>query len=262
MLTLTVTSTDDPLKERVKHLYQSFTKLRRTKAYKSKIRGGIAVFEVTWNPDTKQWHPHLHVLCDGDYWDKFQISKLWKSITKDSEIIHVKYLHSRSSAARYVSKYVSKVGDTDGVPFDRVAELAWALHGLRVVQTSGSLYGSTKKKKDNDHTGKLEHVAPLGPLVEAAQYGDARASRCLRALQLATRLRRPAGADGLDRHDERRSRKAAQLVWHWWDQQTKGQLDEPPPKSESPPVRDRPRHRSLWLWEDAEFAPTALEAGA
>lgn len=261
MLTLTLDHTDDPLKDQVKHLYDSYRRLRRSKAYQAKIKGGVAVCEIKWSRDDNAWHPHLHVLVDGVFWEQAQISRAWEIASNGSKIVDIRMIHDRSKAGRYVSKYVAKVGDIDGVPMDRVAELAHALHGLRMVQTSGSLYGATNNKKKEVRDEPLQFVAPLGPVVDAAESGDIEAKNALDAVGEALRGQRSAGTDGLSPDDEQRSRQAARVLWHWWHVQTENRndADRPPPKN--PDELDRVSDRSLWLWQEPEHPPGALTHG-
>ena len=67
MLTLTIRATDDPLVDQIAKLNRSWTKLRTRKAFKKKFAGGVKVIEVTFNESTQRWHPHVHVIFDGQF---------------------------------------------------------------------------------------------------------------------------------------------------------------------------------------------------
>lgn len=261
MLTLTLEHSETHLKEQVKHLYESFKRLRRSKAYQAKIKGGVAVCEIKWSASNEAWHPHLHVLIDGEYWRQADISRAWEKASNGSKIVDIRMIHDRSKAGRYVSKYVAKVGDIDGVPMERVPELAAALHGLRMVQTSGTLYGSTNNKKEEPREEPLEHIAPLGPLVDAAGRGSNAAKRVIKILQQALHGQRAAGPEGLSEEDQQRSRQAARELWHWWNAETENPNHEHRPYNENPEVKHHVNHRTLRLWEEPESGPGALASG-
>lgn len=249
------------LKDQVDHLVASWQRLRRSKAYQAKIKGGVGVIEIKWSNRDNAWHPHMHVLVDGQFWEQAQISRAWEIASKGSKIVDIRYIHDRSSAGRYVSKYVAKVGDVDGVPLEKIPELALALHGLRMVQTSGSLYGSTNEKKRPKRDEPLQFIAPLGPLVDAQKRGDCKAKRVIDALQQALRCKCPPGTDVLSPDDEQTSRTAGELLWDWWHEQTKDFDHAARTDVETPKRKHRPPDRAERLWQESEHEPGALAGG-
>lgn len=261
MLTLTLKHSRDPLKDQLKHLYESYRRLRRSKQYKAKIKGGVAVCEVTYNPADEQWHPHLHVLVDGEFWRQADISQAWEKASNGSKIVDIRMIHDRSKAGRYVAKYVAKIGDVDGIPTEKIPELALALHGLRMVQTSGSLYGSTHNKKPEARDEPLEYVAHLGPLADAAADGDDEAKRVVETLREAIHCKRPADADRLDPEDEQLCRQAAQQLRNWWHDQTENINNGTRPHPENPGRIDRPPDRAKRLWQEPVPEADALASG-
>lgn len=261
MLTLTVQSSDDPLKDQIKHLYDSYRRLRRTKAWKSKVKGGVAVCEITHNRKTGQWHPHVHVVIDGSYWRQADISKAWEIASNGSKIVDIRMIHKRSNAARYVSKYVTKIGETKGLEAMQVAELAEALHGLRLVQTCGTLHGITREAKHDERAEPMEYVAPIGPLANRASQGCTRSKRVYRTILLASRLKRAVDTNELHPIDQRRCRKAIGRLRDWWDRQAKGDTHGPPPKSDNQHRRRRPPDRPQRLWKEPEPTADALASG-
>jgi hypothetical protein len=97
-------------------IYAAFSRLRRSVAWKIKIKGCIVTFELTFNPrcecgerkrehdywikrdqrhgraylcefrktvkQTDPWHPHLNVLAEGDYFPHEQLSQMWEIATE------------------------------------------------------------------------------------------------------------------------------------------------------------------------------------
>jgi hypothetical protein len=141
-ITLTKKHTNTPLKTQIKDLYKSFRKLRNTKAWKRTQHGGAAMLEVKWNPNTRQWHPHLHIISEGIFIDKFELSKLWLKATGDSTIVDIRQLETAKDAAHYVSKYVTK-GTNAEVWSDEMIALEWmdAMVGVRTCLTYGKWRG-------------------------------------------------------------------------------------------------------------------------
>lgn len=59
-LTLTIPNSEDP--EALRFLRGAWSKFRRRKLIRTKIRGGVAGFEITNKGEG--WHPHLHAVAD------------------------------------------------------------------------------------------------------------------------------------------------------------------------------------------------------
>ena len=75
MLTLSLES-DPDLEGAVQDLMDAWRRFRSTVAYKKKVRGAVAVLEITWS-GYHGWHPHLHVIVDGDYWRQKDLAEVW-----------------------------------------------------------------------------------------------------------------------------------------------------------------------------------------
>jgi hypothetical protein len=99
-------------------IYAAFSRLRRSVAWKKKVKGCIVTFEATSNPhcecgqrqrehqsevnegdkqrpgrardcafvkavqQTDPWHPHLNVLAEGEYFPQAQLSQMWETATE------------------------------------------------------------------------------------------------------------------------------------------------------------------------------------
>lgn len=107
-VTLTVRSTDRPLRNSLDHLYACFRRLRQTRWWRDRVRGGAAFCELAYNTDRAQWHPHLHLLIDSDWLDQSQLSGAWHHVTGDSFVVDVRLVRQSVHAVRYVTKYASK----------------------------------------------------------------------------------------------------------------------------------------------------------
>ena len=181
-VTLTLRHTNTPLAHQLKRLTQSFRDLRRTQLWKTTQHGGAAIIEVKWNPDDRMWHPHLHIVSEGDYLSQDQLSSAWHAITGDSKIVDVRALRSGKDAAHYVAKYVSK-GTVDAVWSDPDAAQEWVLatKGLRSCATYGTWRGFKLLARLPD-THVWTRVCMLTTLYHDARQGLSYARITLRAL--------------------------------------------------------------------------------
>lgn len=139
---LTLKSSPAPLRDQIKHLYASFRKLRNMKLWKARIPGGAAFLEVTWNEKSRMWHPHLHLIAQGNFIDKRDLSAMWKQATGDSTIVDISEIKTEKDVAHYATKYVSKGCDLD-IWQDPEAAAEWmcSLRGVRMCLTFGTWRG-------------------------------------------------------------------------------------------------------------------------
>jgi len=160
-LTLTMKSNDKPLVEQIDQLLASFRRLRQRRWWSDRVNGGIGTLEITHNPATKQWHPHLHVLLDGDYLPHAQLRNQWERVTAGSTIVHITAVHSRDDASTYIAKYVSKPSDVAKLDQQSAVELALALVGRRTVIAFGTAHGVglPVRMKGPDTTGSSHVVS-------------------------------------------------------------------------------------------------------
>lgn len=170
-LTLTVGGSCQPLADRLTHLYSSFQALRRSKAWKAHVRGGVAFCEIKRGTLLDRWHPHLHVLMEGKYFPVGTITKLWKAITKDSCIVDIRPADNRAGIARYITKYITKPLDSNlqRMP-EKLFEAMQALKGRKIATTFGSWRGL--KLTDPKPTNDWLPVAPLDELIHRAAKGE------------------------------------------------------------------------------------------
>ena len=104
----------------MKDIVKSFKKLRLKKMPEC-FKGGLVGYEAHLGKDGL-WNIHCHVLYHGKYIDQSELSKAWKKITGDSEIVWVssvlgkgykckyrdKRISAQQSALDYILKYVVK----------------------------------------------------------------------------------------------------------------------------------------------------------
>lgn len=171
MITLTLRADETPLAERVNRLHLCFARLRKTVLWQSKVTGGAAFLEVTYNPDRCSWHAHLHLLCVGSYFPKTELSNTWLRITGDSHITDIRLANSPQHAATYVTKYVSKPFDaelTRNAP--RLCEAIQALANVKMCMTFGTFRGALLTNTPPE--GTWEYVGQLWDIFARSKAGD------------------------------------------------------------------------------------------
>lgn len=178
-ITLTLKHNDAPLREQVKRLYTAFKKLRNGKLWKKSQRGGAYTLEVKWQPKTRKWHPHLHIVTEGDFIRQQHLSDAWLKATGDSPIVDIRMLDSGRDAAHYVSKYVTK-GTSSEVWSDVDAATEWicATKGLRICATFGSWRGFKLTAVKEDATDWTP-ICSLLNLVQRCRAGEVHAANLL-----------------------------------------------------------------------------------
>lgn len=176
-LTLTLASTDASLGQQIRQLTTSFQRLRRQADWRHHVRGGVYTIEVTLNAKTGRWHPHLHALIDGTYYPQSSIKEAWKQASEGSTIVDIRACHSRTSAARYMAEYIGKSASAEHIHADRLHEWAAGTHGVRMLQTWGSLHGLATEPDEDIERPKLERVSSLLALAMAAADGQQEAAQ-------------------------------------------------------------------------------------
>lgn len=185
-MTLTLVSSDLPLSAQIDKLYSCFAKLRKHREIKDKMKGGVFFLEITHSGRANGWHPHLHLIWEGEFIQHAHLSCLWHTLTGDSYVVDVRAIRNSTHLARYVVKYTTKpfVDSVLKQP-DRLDEAITALHGRRSVSTFGTWRG-LKLTKPVPGTVEWRPVCPLGELLIKARHGDDHASRLLQSLMLQT----------------------------------------------------------------------------
>lgn len=191
-ITLTLKGKGETLRDLVDRLYKHFRALRLHPLWSESVRGGAAFLEVKWNAKIKRWHPHLHIIADADFIDQGRLSESWRSITRDSFIVHLRRVANTDQDAGYVTKYASKPIQRElyHEP-DRLDEAIIALKGRRLCLTFGSWYGTplttaedAELADDLIDAGGYENMMPLNSLLEQANEGDSWSIALIRQLGL------------------------------------------------------------------------------
>lgn len=181
-ITLTIqTFPGGRLARAIRHVRESFARLRRNPDWTSRVQGGIYCVEVSRNESDGRWHPHLHIITTGEYYPQQLLSAGWEVATRGSMVVWINA--ARPSHADYLAKYVGKPADIAAWPADAIAEYAEATRGARMVQTFGTLHGEPLVDRDEPpEPPEHRYVIPLSRLRLAASNGDPGALALSRAL--------------------------------------------------------------------------------
>lgn len=182
-ITLTLKHSNLALRAQIKRLYTCFKKLRAGKLWKRTQKGGAAMLEVKYDAGKRAWHPHLHIVSEGDFVNQWQLSAEWLRVTGDSPIVDVRLLKSDRDAAYYVAKYITK-GTSDSVWLDSESAQEWiaAIKGVRICYTFGIWKGEKLTKKPPDPKD-WKDLGRLDAIITRAKAGEHAAQGILREIR-------------------------------------------------------------------------------
>jgi len=180
-ITLTLRHSELPLSQQLDHLLSSFRKLRASPTWKTATTGGAAFLELKLGVDGRHWHPHLHILHEGQFIPHSHLVEDWHRITKTSYIVDIRSVQSRRDVVHYVTKYSAKpIGSSLTSNPDRLTEALTQLTARRLMTTFGSWRG-LRLCAQPEHVD-WQPIAPLTQLIARHRVGDDYATRILSLL--------------------------------------------------------------------------------
>jgi len=121
----------------------------------------VRSIECVYEPESKSWHPHIHVLFEAPrrlpWWWLVLLKAAWNRITGDARYLRLqraysvtkrgkkKYGRIDAKALREVCKYVTKCAAFAGEHL-LVDEFLTAFKGVRRVQCFGSFHGAAARE--------------------------------------------------------------------------------------------------------------------
>lgn len=190
LITLTIRHSAQPLTEQVRKLYRSFRKLRRRQPSAALFRGGLAILELHHTGQANGWHPHLHVLAEGDFVEQRELAADWHAITRDSYVVHVTAVRNDTNAIRYVTKYATKpLAKSAAHTPALIAEALLALKGRRLLIPFGTWQHVRFTDPPQDDR-EWEILGPLDLLLSQERHGNTIAVAALSALRAQRPWRR------------------------------------------------------------------------
>jgi hypothetical protein len=146
-LTFTMKHRTAPLAVQIDNLYKYFRAIRKHKAFKNSIKGGIWFFQVKRSKDDLHWHPHIHCLCEGKFVHHAELVKAWETITHGSKVVDVRAVKDIEKSAEYVARYAAAPCRLLNYDTDKALECVQALHGRRICGTFGTAKGVSLRPK-------------------------------------------------------------------------------------------------------------------
>lgn len=189
LLTVTLRSSRRPLREQMRHLRHAFAVLRRRSFFDDACLGGVVSCEITFNHDTLEWHPHLHVLLIARFIRHATIRQHWAQITRGSTIVDIRRVPAAYVGVRYVSKYMTKPVALLPLPTWFRLELIEAFNGRRLYSVFGKVAAAAVPEKAEREPFVLEDWDQLGSVtlyIKYANAGDLRAREVLGQIGLYT----------------------------------------------------------------------------
>jgi hypothetical protein len=192
---LTLRSSYRPLRTQVDDLLASFRRLRRRKWWRDRVAGGAWTFELTWNAEESQWHPHLHTLVHAGWMQLQELSAEWHKASRGSHRVHVSLIEQAAPAIREVTKYVGKITHRSWErSHDLVVCVMKALAGRRLANTFGTWRGvELDAAAEPDPKECWEVWGSIDKLYELALARDPAALQILAALHGANPKKARAG---------------------------------------------------------------------
>jgi hypothetical protein len=169
-LTLTIKNTPT-FEAGLSKLKKDFAKLKRKKAFKQHIKGYFGAFEHTYNPKTKDFHVHLHlIVLRGKFWNQSDISDTWREVTGDSFIVDIREIKDIRKGVKEIAKYIVKSTDLMKMPDDKFREVVEMKKGTRMFVSGGCFYNvKLDDADDGDGDGADDVFSQFADLKE----GDA-----------------------------------------------------------------------------------------
>jgi hypothetical protein len=134
---LTYKSTNEPLFDQIRQLRTAFHRMRRTPTWKKYVRSGIYAIEITRNETTGLWHPHLHLIFDGEFFPQATLVNLWSKQYPGASCQWIREITDPAAGAMEVCKYVGKPPDLQDWPAPAIREFSSAVLHQRMFQVFG-----------------------------------------------------------------------------------------------------------------------------
>ncbi len=134
------------------------------KFLKAKSCGACVATEVTYNRDTRTWHPHAHLVYDGDFIAQAELANAWRKASEGwGYVVDIREL--RGNWARELLKYVGKSAEFA----DRKNALFEFVKGttkFRFWRTWGRFYKIPEPEEGDVHERKCPKCGTLMVLEE------------------------------------------------------------------------------------------------
>lgn len=150
MVTFTLKHCDDPLQLQIKRIYDCFRKIRRRAYFQRLVTGGIWFFQLKFNQDTQQWHPHIHCLVAGQFLPHARLKSLWHKITGDSFVVDIRAVKDLKNVSSEVARYATSPADLTKVGLPQALDIHYSTKHRRICGSWGSAKSVTLKPTPQD----------------------------------------------------------------------------------------------------------------
>ena len=181
-VTLTLKHNKNALKDQISRLIACFNLLRRRTVWKNAVTGGASFVEVKLSKFDGCWHPHMHILVEGNFIAQKELALAWYACTGDSYVVDIRSLSCLEEVIGYVTKYAGKpVGGVVLQSPERLQEAITTMRGRRFCTT----FGNWHNVSHDDDDGGLEDwgtISSLAGLLAASATGNNLAVRIYTAV--------------------------------------------------------------------------------
>ena len=161
-------------------LFDGFRRLRLDKRWKQRVKGGVWTYEVTRGTNGEQWHAHLHILADGDYYPQQELSIDWAKATNGSMIVDIRRVDSRGAAAKYITKYIAKGCDVEQWSTAEILEFAIGIYRRRTMGTFGTAFRRVTDDEATEESGiAVSNIIGVQRVIDAAENGNEHAQQIM-----------------------------------------------------------------------------------
>lgn len=178
--TVTVKHSQLDLTSQINHIYESFQKLRKDKYLRDHCTGGIWFFQICWNGQRGEWHPHIHAIITGDYMPYKKLRSLWLHYTGDSEVLDIRPVRDPKVVGQYVARYAARPCQLSELPRKRAIEAIMALWGRRMAGSWGSAKSISFRPRKIPDPANWEYLGGWS-VVNALASSDERAKAIVKA---------------------------------------------------------------------------------
>ena len=181
MITLTIAHHERPLSDLISRMNTSFKLMRKEIEWKSHITGFASFLEIKWSERSKWWHVHMHILCEGQWWDSKLLSACWHKVTGDSFVTDIRQVDTREGIT-YAAKYASKPFDLCSIPAEQRVTAVQSLRHRRLWLIGGSWKGATRLIATTPLPDDLVVLGSFREILHRSHQGDPAAERIIEAI--------------------------------------------------------------------------------
>ncbi len=175
-LTLTIENCSvDELHTAIKHIFYSFDKFLKNKAIKNAVKGYFRALEITYNPVSQTFHPHLHVILavPGSYFKIYYLSQAkftyyWQKAlaVEYTPIVDIRKFKDSKGIAE-ASKYVIKSDEKflKSIDNEALRILRLELQNVRLVGFGGIFRNIAKELKLTVNDDIVENEIPTDDIL-------------------------------------------------------------------------------------------------